>query len=58
MDCLFEVWKKNNEYLTRAKVFGVRDDKVGYPHFLVYEDGEWKYEKAKHFIPMNVTIET
>ena len=32
-------------------VYAVRDDKNGYPHFLIYEDGEWKYVSAKHFIP-------
>ena len=32
-----------------VKVFNVRDDKNGYPHFLIYENGEWKYVSAKHF---------
>ena len=51
MNCLFEALENNNGYWTKVKVFNVRDDKVGYPHFLIYEDGEWKYVKAKHFIP-------
>ena len=34
-----------------VKVFNVRDDKNGYPHFLIYENGEWKYVSAKHFVP-------
>lgn len=54
MDCLFEVWKKNDECLTRTKVFAVRDDKNGYPHFLIFENNEWKYVKAKHFVPYMV----
>lgn len=34
-----------------VKVYNVRDDKNGYPHFLIYENGEWKYVSAKHFVP-------
>ena len=34
-----------------VKVFNGRDDKNGYPHFLIYENGEWKYVSAKHFVP-------
>ena len=34
-----------------VKVFNVRDDKNGYPHFLIYENGERKYVSAKHFVP-------
>lgn len=52
MKCLFEVCKKNNEELESIQVFAVRDDKCGYPHFLVYENNEWKYMKAKHFMPV------
>lgn len=37
--------------LNPTKVYNVRDDKNGYPHFLIYEDGEWKYVKAKRFKP-------
>lgn len=33
-------------------VYDVRTDKTGYPHFLVYDDGEWKYMSAKHFVPI------
>lgn len=29
----------------------MRDDKNGYPHFLIYENGEWKYVSAKNFVP-------
>lgn len=32
-----------------VKVYAVRDDKNGYPHFLIYEKGEWKYRSAKFY---------
>lgn len=34
---------------TIEEVFNVRDDKKGYPHFLIHKNGEWKYESAKNF---------
>lgn len=48
---LFEVCKKSDNNKT-VSVYAVRDDKCGYPHFLIYEDNEWKYVKAKHFVPV------
>lgn len=30
-------------------VCNVRDDKRGYPHFLVYIDNQWRYISAKYF---------
>lgn len=35
--------------MERVNVYAVRDDKNGYPQFLIYENGEWKYVSAKHF---------
>lgn len=32
-----------------VEVYAVRDDRNGYPHFLIYENGEWKYKSAKYF---------
>lgn len=32
-----------------VKVYAVRDDKNGYPQFLIYENGEWKYRSAKYY---------
>lgn len=32
-------------------VYAVRDDKTGYPHFLIYKVNAWVYVSAKHFIP-------
>ena len=54
MNSLFEVLEINDSVLNkRIKVFAVRDDKNGYPHFLIYKLGEWKYVSAKHFMPIN-----
>ena len=37
--------------ISSVKVYNVRNDKNGYPHFLIYENGEWKYVSAKYFVP-------
>lgn len=58
---VFTVNRKDNvEYdnnlgtsLSPVKVYNVRDDKNGYPQFLIYENGEWKYMSAKYFAPSN-----
>lgn len=34
-------------------VYNVRDDKRGYPYFLIYVAKEWRYISAKNFIPVN-----
>lgn len=33
------------------KVYDITYDNNGYPHFLVYENGEWKRVSAKHYRP-------
>lgn len=43
----FEIERKIYE------VYNVRDDKNGYPHFLIYTDKEWKYVSAKNYKPYN-----
>lgn len=58
---VFEVNRKDSvEYdnnsgtsLSPVKVYNVRDDKNGYPQFLIYENREWKYMSAKYFVPNN-----
>ncbi len=35
----------------RYKVYDIIYDKSGYPHFLIYKDGQWLRESAKKFIP-------
>ena len=32
-------------------VYDITYDNSGYPHFLIYEDGQWKRVSAKHFKP-------
>ena len=36
----------------RYKVYNVRDDGNGYPQFLIFEDGQWRYKSAKYFTPV------
>ena len=33
-------------------VFDVAVNKNGYPHFLIYQDKQWKYVSAKHCQPI------
>ena len=47
---IFSVWEIDEEAATRVEVYAVRDDKNGYPHFLIYKDGQWIYKSAKHFV--------
>lgn len=48
---MFSVYEKVKTHgLVKAvNVYNVRDDKNGYPQFLICEDGEWKYRSAKHY---------
>ena len=34
-------------------VYDVSYDKKGYPHFLVFKDGQWLRLSAKHFCPVS-----
>lgn len=34
------------------QVYSVRNDSHGYPHFLIYVDGQWKWVSAKHCKPV------
>ena len=47
MSGIFTVFNKDT--LKEVNVYAVKNDKVGYPHFLIYEDSQWKYRSAKHF---------
>lgn len=51
MGYLFRVCRKSDDI--PVDVYAIRDDNNGYPHFLIYEDNEWKYVKAKHFVPID-----
>ena len=43
------VVNKNNGQL--YEVFDIVYNKAGYPHFLIYKDGEWLRLSAKNFKP-------
>ena len=32
-------------------VYDIQRDKNGYPHFLIYDKGQWVYRSAKYFQP-------
>jgi hypothetical protein len=34
-------------------VYDLSYDKCGYPHFLIYKDGQWMRMSAKHFKPID-----
>lgn len=40
---------------TVYEVYNIRDDKKGYPHFLIYTDNQWLYVSAKSYIPITRT---
>ena len=42
--------KNNNE---RYDVYDITYNNVGYPHFLIYKDGQWLRMSAKYFRPLN-----
>lgn len=61
MNCLFKVIEKDSEQWDEfdqeccskiIKVFDVKRNKNGFPHFLVYEDNQWKYKSAKLYEPI------
>ncbi|MPM00603.1 hypothetical protein SDC9_46830 [bioreactor metagenome] len=35
----------------RYTVYNTRDDKSGYPHFLIHSANTWVWKSAKHFVP-------
>lgn len=45
---MFAVYDKTNEFV---RIWNIRDDKNGFPQFLIYDEEEnaWKYISAKHF---------
>lgn len=40
--------KKSGELV---RVYGVTKDAHGYPHFVIYKDGQWRTVSAKYFRP-------
>lgn len=47
---MFTVINKNSNVI--YEVYDVSYDKKGYPHFLIYNDGQWVRMSAKHFAPV------
>ena len=45
--------KHNNE---AHKVYDITYDKAGYPHFLIYKDGQWLRISAKYFEPIDGSV--
>ena len=41
--------KNNNE---KYNVYDITYDKAGFPHFLIYKDGQWLRLSAKYFRPL------
>ena len=39
----------NSKYEGNIKAYAIRNNKNGYPHFLVCVDGNWGWVSAKHF---------
>lgn len=33
------------------KIWAIRNDSTGFPHFLIYDKNQWKWQSAKHFKP-------
>lgn len=38
----------------RFEVYNITYDKSGFPHFLIYKDGQWLTRSAKHFKPVEL----
>ena len=50
---LFQVKRKQDQKI--FNVFSVKDDKNGFPQFLIYENRAWKWQSAKQFQPIATT---
>lgn len=50
---MFKMYDKFTE--EEVNVYNVRDDKSGYPQFLVRLNGVWIYKSAKNFKPYEET---
>lgn len=47
---MFTVINKNSKEI--VDVYDISYDKNGYPHFLIYKDGQWVRMSAKYFTPV------
>lgn len=46
---MIKVVNKNDQ--KEYEVFHIRNDKTGYPQFLIFQNNQWIYKSAKLFIP-------
>lgn len=51
----FTVVNKNSNEI--YDVYDITYDKNGYPHFLIYKDGQWMRMSAKHFMPRTIEFD-
>ncbi len=49
--------KSESIKLATVTVFNIRNDKNGYPQFLIYYQGQWKYVSAKYCIPRGEIVD-
>lgn len=42
---------RNKETNQSFTVYDIKYDNAGYPHFLIYVDGQWLMRSAKNYIP-------
>lgn len=38
------------------KIWSIRNDRKGFPHFLIYDNNQWKWQSAKHFKPIEEDV--
>lgn len=49
---MFDVLFHIDTYCGYTRVYSVRNDKTGYPQFLIYYDNQWLWKSAKYFEPI------
>lgn len=54
MNQMIVYYKETDEKVT---VYDITYDKSGYPHFLIFEDGQWKRVSAKHYEPYHKNVD-
>lgn len=47
---MFKVFYKKPQVV--CKVYSIQNDNNGYPHFLIRYKNQWRWRKAKLFIPL------
>lgn len=47
---MLQVRDKNTNRV--VEVYSIRDDKNGFPQFLVYDKHSWKWVSAKNYVPV------